>query len=205
MWCLRRASGPMVSRSMNSGFASPSIASSMSSTPRRRPTGCPILVCAKSAIPPTVPSSGSISARTSVAKSARLLGGTAGCTHLTELCAVLPTAAIQAFAGEVWNTGNGTSARTQVQETDRLTAQASIPTINRHSSSDAATRCVSTARRCSSFIRAGMASAPYTADRAASSGDGAVRQTGEGGNASGMNDGSGNEVQSNSQTEGNHA
>ncbi|TKC89733.1 DUF2889 domain-containing protein [Trinickia terrae] len=34
----------------------------------------------------------------------RLLGGVAGCTHLTELCAILPTAAIQAFAGEVWNT-----------------------------------------------------------------------------------------------------
>src|SRR5258705_2904234 len=38
----------------------------------------------------------------------RLLGGTAGCTHLTELCAVLPTAAIQAFAGDVWNTNKGT-------------------------------------------------------------------------------------------------
>ncbi|HTH62557.1 MAG TPA: DUF2889 domain-containing protein [Paraburkholderia sp.] len=37
----------------------------------------------------------------------RLLGGTAGCTHLTELCAVLPTAAIQAFAGEVWNARTG--------------------------------------------------------------------------------------------------
>jgi hypothetical protein len=35
---------------------------------------------------------------------ARLLGGTQGCTHLTELCAVLPSAAIQAFAGDVWNT-----------------------------------------------------------------------------------------------------
>ena len=34
----------------------------------------------------------------------RLLGGVAGCTHLTELCAILPTAAIQAFAGDVWNT-----------------------------------------------------------------------------------------------------
>jgi hypothetical protein len=33
-----------------------------------------------------------------------LLGGTVGCTHLTELCAVVPTAAIQAFAGDVWNT-----------------------------------------------------------------------------------------------------
>ncbi len=40
-------------------------------------------------------------------ESARLLGGTTGCTHLTELCAVLPTAAIQAFAGEVWNTEKG--------------------------------------------------------------------------------------------------
>lgn len=37
----------------------------------------------------------------------RLLGGTAGCTHLTELCAVMPTAAIQAFAGDVWNTNSG--------------------------------------------------------------------------------------------------
>jgi hypothetical protein len=30
------------------------------------------------------------------------LGGTAGCTHLTELAQVLPTAAIQAFAGDVY-------------------------------------------------------------------------------------------------------
>ena len=30
------------------------------------------------------------------------LGGTKGCTHLTELAGVLPTAAIQAFAGEVY-------------------------------------------------------------------------------------------------------
>ncbi|GAQ27920.1 hypothetical protein SAMD00023378_1603 [Ralstonia sp. NT80] len=30
------------------------------------------------------------------------LGGVAGCTHLTELCGVLPTAAIQAFAGDVF-------------------------------------------------------------------------------------------------------
>jgi hypothetical protein len=37
----------------------------------------------------------------------RLLAGTAGCTHLTELCAVLPTAAIQAFAGEVWDSRTG--------------------------------------------------------------------------------------------------
>ncbi|WP_183085143.1 DUF2889 domain-containing protein [Trinickia fusca] len=34
----------------------------------------------------------------------RLFGGTAGCSHLTELCSILPTAAIQAFAGDVWST-----------------------------------------------------------------------------------------------------
>lgn len=34
----------------------------------------------------------------------RLLAGTTGCTHLTELCSILPTAAIQAFAGDVWST-----------------------------------------------------------------------------------------------------
>jgi hypothetical protein len=33
---------------------------------------------------------------------AERLGGTQGCTHLTELAAMLPTAAIQAFAGEVY-------------------------------------------------------------------------------------------------------
>lgn len=31
-------------------------------------------------------------------------GGTAGCTHVTELTNVLPTAAVQAFAGEVFRT-----------------------------------------------------------------------------------------------------
>jgi hypothetical protein len=35
------------------------------------------------------------------------LRGTAGCTHLTELCAVLPTAAVQAFSGEVFTVQNG--------------------------------------------------------------------------------------------------
>lgn len=32
------------------------------------------------------------------------LGGMAGCSHLTELTAVLPTVAVQAFAGEVYKT-----------------------------------------------------------------------------------------------------
>ena len=35
------------------------------------------------------------------------LGGIAGCTHLTELAGVLPTATIQAFAGDVLPTGDG--------------------------------------------------------------------------------------------------
>ncbi|WP_118180969.1 DUF2889 domain-containing protein [Paraburkholderia phosphatilytica] len=43
---------------------------------------------------------------------ARVLGGTTGCTHLTELCAVLPTAAVQAFAGTVWNTRDSSADET---------------------------------------------------------------------------------------------
>ncbi|SAK39071.1 hypothetical protein AWB79_00044 [Caballeronia hypogeia] len=37
----------------------------------------------------------------------QLLRGTAGCTHLTEVCGVLPTAAVQAFAGDVWKIEDG--------------------------------------------------------------------------------------------------
>lgn len=35
------------------------------------------------------------------------LGGTLGCTHLTELAQILPTAVLQAFAGEVLDTRDG--------------------------------------------------------------------------------------------------
>ncbi len=38
------------------------------------------------------------------------LGGTGGCTHLTELAQILPTAAIQALSGEVIDTRDGSSA-----------------------------------------------------------------------------------------------
>jgi hypothetical protein len=38
------------------------------------------------------------------------LAGTAGCTHLTELAQILPTAAVQAFANEVWATNDLASA-----------------------------------------------------------------------------------------------
>lgn len=39
-----------------------------------------------------------------------LLGGDKGCTHLTEMCAVLPSAAIQAYAGDVIDTREGEMA-----------------------------------------------------------------------------------------------
>lgn len=41
------------------------------------------------------------------------LSGIQGCTHLTELAQVLPTAAIQAFAGEVLDTRDGASGNQQ--------------------------------------------------------------------------------------------
>ncbi len=41
------------------------------------------------------------------------LAGAHGCTHLTELAQVLPTAAIQAFSGEVFSTGDAASDDTQ--------------------------------------------------------------------------------------------
>ncbi len=44
------------------------------------------------------------------------LGGVAGCTHLTELTQVLPTAVVQAFAGDVINTrGDGAEAKQPFQ------------------------------------------------------------------------------------------
>ena len=38
------------------------------------------------------------------------LSGIAGCTHLTELAQILPTAAVQAFANDVWSTNDLASA-----------------------------------------------------------------------------------------------
>jgi hypothetical protein len=44
------------------------------------------------------------------------LGGVTGCTHLTELAQVLPTAVVQAFAGDVINTrGDGANAKQPFQ------------------------------------------------------------------------------------------
>jgi hypothetical protein len=48
------------------------------------------------------------------------LSGIQGCTHLTELAQVLPTAAIQAFAGEVLDTRDGAPAEQQSQKPFQL-------------------------------------------------------------------------------------
>ncbi len=50
------------------------------------------------------------------------LGGVAGCTHLTELTQVLPTAVVQAFAGEVLNTREGGDSDQQPFQIDRCHA-----------------------------------------------------------------------------------
>lgn len=51
------------------------------------------------------------------------MGGIAGCTHLTELAQVLPTAAIQAFAGEVVKSPEGNDlAPTRPFQIDRCHA-----------------------------------------------------------------------------------
>lgn len=50
------------------------------------------------------------------------LGGVAGCTHLTELTQVLPTAVVQAFAGEVLNTREGGDTHERPFQIDRCHA-----------------------------------------------------------------------------------
>lgn len=50
------------------------------------------------------------------------LGGVAGCTHLTELTQVLPTAVVQAFAGDVINTRGDEADAKQPFQLDRCHA-----------------------------------------------------------------------------------
>ena len=50
------------------------------------------------------------------------LGGVLGCTHLTELCTVLPTAVIQGFAGVVLDTHEGKDSEQQPYQIDRCHA-----------------------------------------------------------------------------------
>jgi hypothetical protein len=137
----------------------------------------------------------------------RLLAGTAGCTHLTELCSVLPTAAIQAFVGEVWDTpdsamdapapegasaDSGTSAhreppfqlgRCHALRFDGEAVRRFYPRWYGHVPRSLA----------ASPIPAAPAPAPISVNRAATSG------------VLGSKAISDHEVQSNSQTEGNHA
>ncbi|MDR7299622.1 hypothetical protein J2X16_004992 [Pelomonas aquatica] len=53
---------------------------------------------------------------------AERLGGTRGCTHLTELCQILPTAVIQALAGSVVDTREGDAAGNPPFQLDRCHA-----------------------------------------------------------------------------------
>lgn len=50
------------------------------------------------------------------------LGGVRGCTHLTELCSVLPTAVLQAMAGSVIDTREGDAAGNPPFQLDRCHA-----------------------------------------------------------------------------------
>lgn len=50
------------------------------------------------------------------------LGGAQGCTHITEMCQVLPTAVIQAFAGEVLDTREGSADGAPPFQIDRCHA-----------------------------------------------------------------------------------
>jgi hypothetical protein len=61
------------------------------------------------------------------------LGGVAGCTHLTELAQTVPTAVVQAFAGDVINTrGDGANAK-QPFQLDRCHAlRTDGPTVRVH-------------------------------------------------------------------------
>ena len=53
---------------------------------------------------------------------ARQVGGVLGCTHLTELARVLPTAVVQAFAGEVIDTRGTAEGSSQPFQIDRCHA-----------------------------------------------------------------------------------
>jgi hypothetical protein len=52
----------------------------------------------------------------------RLVGGVLGCTHITELAQVLPTAVVQAFAGEVLDTRGNTEGAARPFQIDRCHA-----------------------------------------------------------------------------------
>ena len=58
------------------------------------------------------------------------IGAVEGCTHLTELCQVLPTAVVQAFAGEVIDTRGDAESSARPFQIDRCRAlRAEGPTV----------------------------------------------------------------------------
>ncbi len=159
---------------------------------------------------------------------ARLLGGTAGCTHLTELCAVLPSAAIQAFAGDVWSTtkgspgeappSDGTNAGTNANGTNADSTRDIDSTrdkeghdANAHSNDKPPFQL----GRCHTLRFDGEAvrqfyprwygHAPRSMEPARTAGTRSPREDGASRDSETAEKAPGKDVQSNSQTEGNHA
>ncbi|WP_442809223.1 DUF2889 domain-containing protein [Trinickia soli] len=132
----------------------------------------------------------------------RLLAGTAGCTHLTELCSVLPTAAIQAFAGDVWSTRDSATDTPERESASERTHREPPFQLDRCH----ALRFDGEAVR--RFYPRWYGHVPRSLAHGASASDGPTQvarteaSAAVGSQALNDND---HEVQSNSQTEGNHA
>jgi len=135
---------------------------------------------------------------------ARLLAGTAGCTHLTELCALLPTAAIQAFAGDVWNTNEGTPGAAAGSGTEQARSKDSTDEHSNNKPPFQLGRCHALrfdGEAVQQFYPRWYGRAPRSAERADIARHRASPESG----VTGAGDSDGQEVHSNSQTEGNHA
>lgn len=131
----------------------------------------------------------------------RLLGGTAGCTHLTELCSVLPTAAIQAFAGDVWGTRDSATDMHENEPAGEASHREPPFQLDRCH----ALRFDGEAVR--RFYPRWYGHVPRSVAQGPAAGQAPMRMTAAASGASGsaaLSD-KDHEVQSNSQTEGNHA
>ncbi|RDU99734.1 DUF2889 domain-containing protein [Trinickia dinghuensis] len=131
----------------------------------------------------------------------RLLAGTAGCTHLTELCSILPTAAVQAFAGDVWNTRDSATDTPQ-GESDSTGAHREPPfQLGRcHALRFDGEAVRHFYPRWYGYVPRGLETSGASPSPAPAPVNGAAKS-----NALGSKAISDHEVQSNSQTEGNHA
>ena len=154
----------------------------------------------------------------------RLLAGTAGCTHLTELCSVLPTAAIQAFAGDVWNTKNGgpdrkhsaadASSRNEQGSEGNEESSGTDNTSNTTPTTSSIDKPPFQLGRCHALRFDGEAVRQFyprwhghapRAARAETAGEPRASDAANADDATDTSDKNSNQVQSNSQTEGNHA